>query len=82
MEFEGKLNDRLFPLGSVYFTIYVVLEANPDIIIEPFDCEQLVGLFGMAVITGTGFTVTTSVNVFPTQFPAAPEVGVTIYVAD
>ena len=34
-----------------------------------------------AGITGVGFTVTIVVNVEPTQLPAAPDVGVTVYVA-
>src|SRR5690606_40705299 len=33
-------------------------------------------------ISGVGFTVTTSSNVSPTQFPDAPETGVTVQVAD
>jgi hypothetical protein len=32
-------------------------------------------------ITGFGFMVTVTVNVAPTQLPAAPDVGVTVYVA-
>ena len=32
-------------------------------------------------ITGVGFTVTVIVNGAPTHAPAAPEVGVTVYVA-
>ena len=31
-----------------------------------------------AGITGVGLTVTVTVNVAPTQLPAAPEVGVTV----
>ena len=32
----------------------------------------------ISVIAGLGLTVTTMVKVAPTQFPAAPEVGVTV----
>ena len=38
--------------------------------------QIVVSVFG---ITGIGFTVIVTVNVAPTQFPAAPEVGVTVY---
>jgi hypothetical protein len=34
-----------------------------------------------AGMTGFGLMVTVTVNVLPTQLPAAPEVGVTVYVA-
>ena len=34
-----------------------------------------------AGMAGTGLTVTVTVNVAPTQLPAAPDVGVTVYVA-
>jgi hypothetical protein len=33
----------------------------------------------LLAITGVGFIVTVTVNVDPTQFPAAPLVGVTVY---
>jgi hypothetical protein len=37
--------------------VYVKLEVNPEIVIEPVLVLQLVGLINVAAITGLGFTV-------------------------
>jgi hypothetical protein len=66
------------PLFLVYWILYVVLGARPDNTIDPLEAVQLVGLFGVGVIDGIGLTVTVTVKVFPTQAPAAPDVGVTV----
>ena len=43
--------------------------------VNAFPLHMVVSAFG---ITGIGFTVTVTVNVAPTQFPDAPEVGVIV----
>lgn len=39
---------------------------------------HIAGGVRVLVNAGVGFTVTVTVNVAPTQFPASPEVGVTV----
>ena len=54
----------------------MVLPLVPEgVIVNAFPLHIVVSAFG---ISGIGFTVTVTVNVDPTQLPAAPEVGVTV----
>ena len=54
----------------------MVLPLVPEgVIVNAFPLHIVVSSFG---ISGIGFTVTVTVNVDPTQLPAAPEVGVTV----
>jgi hypothetical protein len=53
-----------------------VLPLVPEgLTVNAFPLQMVVSVFG---ITGIGFTVTVTVNVAPTQLPAAPDVGVTV----
>ena len=55
----------------------MVLPLVPEgVIVNAFPLQIFAIAFG---ITGIGLTVIVIVNVAPTQFPAAPDVGVTVY---
>ena len=63
----------MVPKGTISFVALpppftgVIVKAIP---------EQIVAV--VLAMVGLGFTVTIMVKVFPTQFPVAPDVGVTV----
>ena len=48
---------------------------------EILNVESLHSVWVILEITGLGLTVTVTANVLPTQLPAAPDIGVIVYVA-
>jgi hypothetical protein len=64
--------------------LYVVLDGTiPSVPLTgvTVNADLLHTVVVIAFMDGIGFTVTVTVNVAPTQEPASPEVGVTVYVA-
>jgi hypothetical protein len=57
-------------------TVPVLDGLNVILVLDPV---QIIDEDGLAVNVATGFTVTVTSNGEPTQFPDAPEVGVTKY---
>ena len=69
----------VIPAGNVVVQAYVgdtcVALVGVYAKVEP---EQIAAGVNVLVNAGVGFTLTVTVNVAPTQFPASPEVGVTV----
>ena len=81
------VNEVIFPVPDAPRPIDVVLldhvytvEATVPLIVTPLTVEPAhTAWLLIASMVGRGLTVTVTVNVAPTQLPAAPDLGVTVY---